>query len=230
MVDEHATYTQPRQGVQVTNEELESLTFESIPEAFCRRLIVGVFQAYKTTYAHCLSNFATAEAENLWPYERRAKIEGYFRDAAALSPGLTASVVKAREGNWNHTEIRGGPLVLTESYVASPGAMVDRSDFRLSLATFNDLRLFEDEDAVTSDTLYVLLLHSRSKRLGAQDDLQTENLPGSIYFAFPTPGLRRYLHSINLFERFPETVRQETPQEWSDAIFMRFLDRSRKVA
>ena len=213
----------------MTNQELENLTFHYFTDQFCRRALTALFQAYDRTYKYCRANYAEPEATNLWPYERRAKFEGYLRDAAAMSPDLVATAVKAEKGNWYHTEIRGGPLMMTSSSVPTPGAMVDQSDFRLTLATNNDLKLFDDPDEPAPDTLYVLLLHSRSHRLGDEDPLATVNLPGSAYFGFPAPGLRNYLHRINLFDKYRETIRELTPKQWDEPTFLRYLGRARMV-
>src|SRR5579862_4909253 len=129
-----------------------------------------------------------------------------MRDAADME-GIQAEAVRSRMSNWNHTELRSGPVVLTASSVQSPCDLVEEADFRLTLARDNQGVLWpEPMDEPSPDApLYVLLLHSRS-RWSWEDQARYGHLPGSAYLAFPLPDLSGYAHDINLFDRFPHVV------------------------
>jgi hypothetical protein len=159
---------------------------------------------------------------------RHRKLEGYLRDVAARFPQLTATVSKADNSNWNHTEVHGGPVILTENSVQTPCALVEKAEFRLTLARSSQLTLWE-EPRPTKAPLYALLLHSRSQWDTPDERQKWGHLPGSAYLAFPAPDLERYVHEINLFEKFPEIVQAHMPQEWDTEAEVLYVARARKV-
>lgn len=211
----------------MTGDELEELTFRHLPEAFFRKALIGIFKAHEASWRWCYANHAEAEAENVLPFERRARVEGNMLGAAALIPGLTATSVRSEGAWWSHIEVRGGPVVMTESAVPYPCAAVRKSMFRDTLARNNQGVLFGRDGPVDDAPLYVLLLHSRYLWLNREDRLKNGYLPGSVYLAWPAPDLS-YVHSLNLFKRFPDVVGANTPQEWNVEARIRYLDNSRR--
>ena len=101
----------------VTPDELEATLNESVGEPFLKRVLAGVFVGFQKAHDYCAANLAAPEAENLEPHLRRALIEGYMRDAASLHTDLRAAAVPVSGSPWNHTEIRGGAILLTASAV-----------------------------------------------------------------------------------------------------------------
>lgn len=216
--------------------ELEEITYRYLPEALFERLLRGVFLAHSAAWEECRASYAETEVENLLPYSRRAKFEGYLRDAVAMVSGVTASVEKAEGSSWNHTELRSGPVVLTASSVPVPCGPVNPADFRLKLAekTLADdgqSPLWDDaaESSAEDESLYVLLLHSKSRWPNAEDVLRYGHLPGSAYIAFPTPDLTRYTYAVNLFSKFPRVMGSLTPQEWDAEARLRYVQRARRM-
>lgn len=214
----------------MTGRELEQAAFAHIPEAFFRRLLRAVFTAHRVAYEECRSSFAQTEAKNLLPYYRRAKLEGYMRDAADMEPRVTSSEPVLGEGAWYHTELRGGPVVLTASSVPTPCAMVERAEFRETLARDNALRLWhEPGDLPPEDApLYLLLLHSKSRWITGDEWREYGHLPGSAYLAFPSPTLDFYAHEIDLFGLFPDVVAAHVPQSWDAEAVVRYVESARK--
>lgn len=227
VVDRH-WYATTTRGVSVTGTELEHLIFQHLPETFFRRALQAIFQARRLGWDDCEARFAEAEAENLRPYYTRGQVEGLLRDVAALFPGVEAVPVKAVPGNWYHTEVRSGPVVLTANSVPVPCGPVHKAKFRRTLARSNQGMLWEEE--IDEDTpLYALLLHSKSVWTKRDDRLKYGYLPGSVYVAFPSADLDCYLHEINLFERFPDVVAAHMPEEWDQEAQVRYLYRAQKA-
>lgn len=215
--------------------ELESFTYQYIPEAAFERLLRGVFLAHSAALEEGRASYAATELENVLPFNRRAKLEGYMRDAALMYPEVTSEVIKAPGSGWYHTELRNGPIVLTASAVQVPCGPVDPADFRLRLAA-NTLAADDgqfalwdeakEDSALIEDSLYVLLLHSRSTWSNNENWAEYGHLPGSAYVAFPSPDLKRYAHTINLFAKFPQVVESLTPQSWDAEARLSYIRRA----
>lgn len=92
----------------MTGAELEAIMFEHMPSKFLERLLRAVFAAHKVATEECSANFEGPEADNILGFYRRAKLEGFMRDAAEME-GVGAHVVRSRLSPWNHTELRSGP-------------------------------------------------------------------------------------------------------------------------
>lgn len=215
----------------MTEAELEALTIRHLPEQLLRALVRSVFLAHKRVWDDCSRQFAETEAENVRPFYRRALLEGLIRGVAARYEGVTTEVVKAPQSNWNHTELRSGPIALTANSVPTPCAMVERAEFRLGLASSNQLRFEGLIDPPPPDApLFVLLLHSKSIWDDPEDVQRFGHLPGSAYLAYPAPDLRSYVHQINLFKMFPSIVSEALPVEWDEQAHVRFMYRASRAA
>lgn len=214
----------------MTGDELEAIMFNHMPPKFIERLLRAVFAAHKVAIEECSANFKGPEADNILGHYRRAKLEGFMRDTADME-GIRAQVVRSRMSNWNHTELRSGPVVLTASSVQSPCDLVEEADFRVTLARDNQEALWpEPGDEPSPDApLYALLLHSKS-RWSHEEQMRYGHLPGSAYLAFPLPDLSGYAHDINLFDKFPHVVDSFLPQEWDTEAKVRYLRYTRKAA
>lgn len=214
----------------MTGDELESLTFRHMPEVLFGRLLRAVFAAHQLASENCRNEFAETEAMNVRGYYRRAKLEGFMRDTADMVAGVESRVVRG-DGNWNHTELRSGPVVLTASSVAKPCGPVDIAEFRETLARDNAQRLWhEPGDVPPADApLYALLLHSKSAWVTPEEWRDFGHLPGSAYLAFPSPDLGSYVHEVNLFDRFPEVIEAHKPQSWDEAATVSYLRNARRT-
>lgn len=214
----------------MTADDVEQIFFEHVPEALVPRLMRAVFTAHKVARDETRSQYEPSEAANVLPYARRGKLEGYMRGAADMESGVSYKVAKAREGNWNHTELWAGPVVITANAVPYPCGLVEKAEFRLTLAKDSQLSLWDAESAAAAERrLYALLLHSASAWDDPGDWQKYGHLPGSIYLAFPSPNLRWYVHAMNLFERYPIVVQDQMPQDWAEEAKVAYLDRARRV-
>jgi hypothetical protein len=213
----------------MTGNELEAILFNHMPPKFIERLLRAVFAAHKVAAEECAANFKQPEAENIAGFYRRAKLEGFMRDAADME-AIGQRVERSRKSSWNHTELWSGPVILTASSVQTPCDLVEESEFRITLARDNQLTLWpEPDDEPPADApLYAILLHSKSR--WPQSQPRYRHLPGSAYLAFPLPDLSGYAHDINLFDRFPHVVDALLPQEWDTEAKVRYLYYTNKAA
>lgn len=214
-------------------DEVEQTTFQHFPDAFWNRAIPALFAAHKAAHDVTYAEFERPEADDLLGFTRRAKVEANLRGVAGLfSDIMTAKNVKANKGPWNHVEVHSGPVVLTASTVTNPCDMVDRAEFRESLAhETNELRLNlkgEGEVGPEDLPLYAILLHSRF-RTARSEDRQYSYLPGSAYLAFPNQGCDHYLHTVNLFDRYADVVERLMPQEWDREANLRYFHSARRI-
>lgn len=228
VVEPHGDFTSPSNGANVTPEEIERLAFAYLPDGFLRGVLQAVYTSHDVARQDCFANFAATEADNLLGYYRRAKLEGLLRDVTERHSGITAAVAKADKSGWNHTEIRSGPVVLTQNSVQSPCALVDKAEFRCTLAEHSQLT-FWPEDRPADATLYGLLLHSRSVWEAPEQYAKYAHLPGSAYLAFPSPSLDAYVHVVNLFEKFPDVVSANMPDDLDGEARVRYVRRASRT-
>lgn len=207
----------------MNSSDLETVFFEYVPEQFCRRVLRMIFNARRSAHDHCRAEFPPSEADNVRPWYTRGKVETQLREVTDLhaADGMTHQVLRAPKSGWNHTEVAAGPILLTAGAVQTPCGLVDKADFRLGLARSNQDTLFEDGDV--GSRIYVMLLHSPFRSTDPSEDAKYAHLPGSAYLAFPASDLDSYLHTINLFDKYPDIVKDNLPQDWDDSAIVRFM-------
>lgn len=215
----------------LTPNELETLLFSEAPSELFERLLRAAFAAHAIAHEEAYGTYADTEAENVLPYSRRGYLEGGMRDVAAMVPGVTAKAFKSPRSSWNHTEIRSGRVVITASAVQTPCGLVEPSEFRTTLARSAQGVLWPEpgDEPDDSTPLYVLFLHGRSTWVKKEDKAKYGKLLGSAYLALPAPDLTSYVHSINLFEKFPAIVADNMPREWDEEAKVSYLSQSRRI-
>jgi hypothetical protein len=219
---------QPMTAPAVTGDELDEILFRHMRPRLFERLLRAVFAAHKVAAEECAANYKKPEFDNMLGFCRRAKLEGFIRDATEMG-GIAASAVRSRLSNWNHNEVWSGPVVLTASSVQSPCDLVEEAEFRSTLARSNQGVLWPEpgDDPEPDAPLYVILLHSKSQ-LPHEDQARHGYLPSSAYLGLPLPDLFGYAHEINLFDRFPHVVDSLLPQDWDKEAKVRYLLNARK--
>ena len=209
-------------------DEIERRFFAEVPEAFCRGLLRAVFAARRMAWDHCQSEFPQEESDNVRPWYARGKIESLMREASALHGGMSARVVKASKSPWNHTEVLSGRVLLTAAGVQQPCGPVNKAEFRLGLARTNQYSLFDYDAGEEQPSLYALLLCTPFHALTRDEAQMFGYLPGSAYIAFPAADLESYVHEISLFDKYPDIVESNYPQEWDQAARVSYLFNARK--
>lgn len=199
--------------------DLEALTRE-LPSSFLPGVLRAVFLGRKQAFDHCAAEFARPEAANVRPFYARGKIEGLLRGVADVTPGCEARTEV--QSGWSHVELNFGRLTLTCHTVQTPCGMVEDADYRLDLASVNEPRLFEVGEQVDPEHVYGVLVHTTYRGRAEETDFDGGHLPGSLYLAFPDARLKRYGYAVNLFERYPEIVREHLPATWSEDAEVRY--------
>lgn len=209
--------------------EIEAALAKHLPDTFQEALLKVTFQSHAIAHRDCLAAFAFAEAENVMGYYRRGKIEQGMRDVTERFGFMTGAVLKADHSGWNHTEVRSGPIVLTENSVPKPCAPIPQADFRTTLAQTNPT-LFDVEPIPGDepDSLYVALIHSRYGWKNRDERQKFGHLPGSAYLVVPDRQLEFYAHEVNLFDKFPKVVRANVPKEWDEPAVLKYFANARK--
>lgn len=209
--------------------DLERLALRHLPSPFLRGMLKAVFVGRRLAYELCQAEFAPAEADNVRGYCARGKIEGLMRDVADRH-NLESEVLKQPGQPWNHTEIRSGQVVLTASAVPTPLAMVEPAEYRRGLAETGQSRLalFDEADVPSDASLYVIVIHSPYQWATEDERREFAFLPGSAHLVFPASDMECYVHNVDLFEMYPDIVREHTPREWDEEALVRYLERSRR--
>jgi hypothetical protein len=179
------------------------LFWQQVPRGFLLDSVKCLFKSYEAGYEDC-SQLPNEEAHDLRPYCRRAHFEAGWRDTAARhkGQGVVASAHHNKANNWNHTHVRCGQVVLTQSAVEFPTQMVRHAEFREGYARSNQLSLFDPAVPPSPDApLYCILLH------GVSDD---PRIPLFVRIVFPTPDCSGYVEgsSIDLLAEFKDEMKQ----------------------
>lgn len=209
-------------------EELGTLVRSYVPDSFLSRALLALFEANRLSWEEAYANHERPEAQNVQPYMKRARFEGYLRDAAELEQGMEGIVIKG-EGPWFHTEVRSGPVILTAASAPVPCAMVHPADFRVTLAETNQLSFFGEPAPPPEALLYAVFVHSRYQTDDPSEFRTYGYLPGSAHLAVPAPGLKHYLWYMDIFAAFPDIVRQALPRDWSEQARILYVQKSRRA-
>lgn len=179
-----------------------------IPRDFQRATLRCLLDTYTGVHDACgsLLNLPREEAHDVRPYLRRSKFDAEWRAVAARFPSLTATVEGNDAQNCHHTLISAGCVRLTASAVESDATVVRQAVFRKSLATSNQLYLFEDRPPPPEGALlYAILIH------GPRAD---QRQPFFADIVFPTSDCDGYAEKrIRLFDKFSSMLAKATFNE-----------------
>jgi hypothetical protein len=204
-------------GIAVAHADLSALIDAHLSDDLLKRALRAVFQAKKVAYDHCAAEFLSpSDAENVRPFYARGKIQELMREIVTPVASVEAQTVKSDGSFWNHTEIVSGPVIMTAHSVQTPCGLVAGTDYQLSLASDQDA-LFGDDEPSEHARVYALLLHSPFRGRNDAEQREFAYLPGSVYVAFPAPGIKYYVHHVNLFTRFPDVIERLMPNQWDES-------------
>lgn len=196
----------------------------SVPNRFVQETLRCLYSAYRDADAQCRQDFPMPEAHDLRGHLRRAMFERNWRTLATRYLDLSASAVRNHRRTSYYTQIVSGCVVLTESAVETPEAMVRKAVFRQTLARSAQMVMpFVEHDLPAPDALlYAILLH------GPADE--STSSPGFVHIAFPSKDCSTYLDRIDLLKRYPNIaaeVRTDVPEIIDDEPEIRPIRRTR---
>jgi hypothetical protein len=117
--------------------------------------------------------------------------------------GLSVSPKPNVTGSHFHREVYAGPVVLTESFAESPGALVQQAQFRDTLAREAQMNWLEPEEERSviplEDRVYGIVLHG-VRRVGPKQR-RTDDF-GFLQLAIPNKECTKYLAVYNLAQRY----------------------------
>lgn len=204
----------------MSSDEIREMVFDAFPESFRRKLLQGVFAAHRDADALAYTTFAHTEAENVVGSIRRGFVESNMRGAADLIPGLTSEVQRIPGTGWNYSEVRSSAAVMVAKSVATPGGMIDKADYRDTLAQSNQPSFWEE--GPTGSSLFVVMVHSRYAAVVDRYGHDERGLLGSAYLVCPAPGCEHYVWEWNIGKEFPDVVRANVPNTWDEEAVLRY--------
>lgn len=184
---------------------LESLRgyFDSfVNPAVQQRLVRMMFHVYRHAYDLCEEWLDGPEGHDVLPILRRGFVERSLRFEMAKVEDATATAEQNKAGNCFHTRVKIGRIVLTESAVDSPDALVRTAEFRNAYAVMYQLAMsFVAQEPPPSDGyIYSVLLHG--------PEPNKRGMPGFVHIAFPNPSWTKYVDRIDLLGRYPELTKE----------------------
>jgi hypothetical protein len=189
----------------------EEILRNDLPSKLQQALLRSVFDNYKSAHAACFGEYESEQARTLNGHVRHAAIErellgigARFRDAAVEAEDF-------KNGTGAYVKLTCGRVVLTQSAVQHPQAIVRSAEFRKSLASNPQMNLdFGDAkvELEQSSFLYVILLHGK--------DAKERSRPAFAHLVVPSSDCTSYVARIDLFKAFPSIVNEYIkPQEAS---------------
>jgi hypothetical protein len=191
--------------------ELRGFFLSQVPGEVLDDAARCILRAWKAAADHCTASYPWQEARDLFPYERRAKIDSGLKTRLARHEGVTVrSRLNGAENCW-HAEVRLPRVAMTVSAVSRPSEMPRGADFRESLAQKAQVHLWERPEPPSEDTiLYAVISH------GPTGGSKLRRAPSFIHVGFPDADCEEYVDRFNLVDYLPaqtvEQMRREQPK------------------
>lgn len=189
----------------------EEILRDELPAKLQQALLRSVFDNYKSAHAACFAEYEAEQARTLNGHVRHAAIE---RELLGIGARFKDAAVKAeyyKNGTGTYVKLTCGRVVLTQSAVQHPQAVVRSAEFRKSLAANPQMCLdFGDSEVEVepSTVLYAILLHGK--------DARERSRPAFAHLVVPSSDCASYVARIDLFNAFPSIVNEYVkPQEAS---------------
>lgn len=158
-----------------------------------------VVAQYKVASEACEDEFSRAEAADLLPHYRRARIESELCDLVETFPALRVDEAPNAKRNCHHRRILCNQVMLTESLVKQRSQLPREARFRQGYARSRQLHLFEKQLPPEPDSLlYAIVVHAPSSEDKAS--------PAFVDVIFPDENYETILERIPLLEKFPAVI------------------------
>ena len=158
----------------------------AFPASFLREVAACLNMSYRVARERT-AEFPDGILHDLLPQYRHAVVQSALLILARKYSGrgvIASSELNVAENSY-HTLIRSGDVVLTESPVPTPNAVVRRAIFRESYAVSNQLDLYRKDKRPAADApLYALIVHGPGALAKA---------PSFAKIVFPLPDLTGYV-------------------------------------
>jgi hypothetical protein len=191
----------------------EKILDGEVPAEVLQDLLKLLFGQYKSTFEYCKEHHPSPHGRDFLGVARRANIETLLVSMGERHKIMSVAVIPNCTRSAHHSLVTFKKVFMVQSSLENPRHMVRPSLFRRfyaaqSLAINPQMKLFprEGEDIIDiSKPLFAMLVHGPGRK--------DKSRPAFAYIVFPDTTYRMYVHVINLFERFPELIKEfTTPQ------------------
>ncbi|MBD2569881.1 hypothetical protein [Anabaena lutea] len=182
---------------------LEQAFHEVFPKDWCQDTLRAVAKAYEKTMEHCVPPlFGQDEAHDVRSHYCRGIFEAEWRRLSNKYPKIKAESRRNKAGNYSHTYVKSGNIILTASAVPSPAYKPRRADFRDTYNGNGQLGLFEQDSIADAEDIYAILLYGPPQSVS----------PGFVTIAFPSNHWHSYVERINLLALHPNIISTIIPE------------------
>jgi len=181
----------------------EQVLRDDLPSKLQQALLRAIFDNYKGACAACFSEYESEQARTLNGHVRYASIE---RELLGIGKRFRDTAVEAefyKNGTGAFVKLTCGRVILTQSAVQHPQAIIRSAEFRKSLAGNPQLSLNFGQETVEEEPgiyLYAILLHGK--------DAKERSRPAFAQIVVPSADCSSYVARIDLFRAFPSIVNQ----------------------
>jgi len=188
-----------------------------VPRQVQQDLLRLLFGQYKSSFEYCKEHHPSRHGRDFLGVIRRANIETQLVSMRERHPIMSVEVTPNCTGSAHHSLITFSKVRMVQSSLKNSKHMVRPSQFRRayaaqSLAIHPQMKIFprRHEDVIDiSKPLFAMLVHG--------PDGTDKSRPTFAYIVFPDTTYKMYVHVLDLFDRFPELVREfTTPQTPAD--------------
>lgn len=174
-----------------SDQELEEIFGEDVPNAVQEALVKCLFGSYRTSFDAC-AHFQPEEAKDLRGYYRWIQLRDELRGLGDRFPGIVATPEEY------HTLITAGRIKLVACSNREPGSPLRSATYRREYAD-KSLNLFESPPTLASDEDYIFTILEHGV------DCLEPRQPAFARILFITKDMK-IAHDINLFARHKNLV------------------------
>lgn len=191
-----------------------------------RSFLKMVFECTKDASEHCFGSFDSRQvAKDVSGIYRRGLIEDKWAGLQPLHRGISVKPVWYQHFTGSYCELTSGSVKITQSCVLNPGEIPRYADFRSTLATNGQRKLFDSEDEEAAEFLYAILTY------GIDCNAKEREQVAFVKIEFPNVLCSAPVDDgINLVSRYPDMAMQYLSKPSFDAAVAEKPNRKRRTA